>query len=494
MLTRLMALGFLLLAGKLGAQQFDWTADAKAVYQKALHLRLSEAEALYQKAQKRAPQNLLLDFAADYIDFFKVFIDEKEGDYEVVLNRQAQRLKDLSDTKTASPYRLYCMAEIHLHQAMLRAKFEDYLGAFTSMRKAYKLLEKNKESYPDFISNSKTLGLMHAIAGTIPEEFRWGARLLGFSGNIKEGLREMETVIAHIKKEPSFVFKEETQIMYAFLLLHVSNQPYRSWRVVQKMDLEPRESPVAAFVLATFALHTGQNDKAIAILETRAKGKAYHPFHYLDLLLGVAKLHRLDADAKQYLLRYVQQHPGRHYLKEAYQKLAWEALLNGSSSLYDYYMKQLQKKGASAMAVDQKALKQAERKEEPHPDLLRAQLLFDGGYYERALNVIEELDPYSFKRPDQSIEWVYRRGRILHRLGYYDKAVAAYKQTLLIGSDSPFYYACNAALQIGRIYEYQSKWTEAAVYFKRCLELKPDSYRASLHQKAQAGLQRVGGS
>lgn len=483
----------LLLTTAAQAQRFEWTSNAQNIYTNALRLRLDEATAQVEYAKKQEPQNYLIDFAADYIDFFRVFIDEERGEYEAVLARQEERIKRLSASKVKSPYNRYCVAEIHVHQAMLHAKFEEYLGAFTALRKAYKLLERNQVLYPDFIANRKTLGLMNAIVGTIPEEFRWGVRLLGFKGSIEGGLKEIESVMVHIESHPEFVFKEETQIVYAFLLLHVSNRPYRAWRVVSNVGLKPKESPMAAFVLSTLAMRTGQNDKAIEILENRPQGADYHPFHYLDLLLGVAKLHRLDKDAKQHLINYVQKHPGRHYIKDAYQKLAWESLLRGNESLYDYYSKQAIKKGASVMAVDQKALQEVQRDFPPHIELLKAQILFDGGYYERALGVIEALDPYTLEGAEQAIEWVYRKARILHRLGYYEQAVESYKKVLEVGSDNPYYYACNAALQIGRIYEYEGKWKKAAVYFKRCMDINPNTYRASLHQKAKAGLQRVGG-
>lgn len=483
----------LLLTTALKAQQFDWTAKAQRIYTDALQLRLADASELAAQAKLEEPNNYMVDFAMDYIDFFRVFIDEEPTAYAEVLKRQTERIDRLSSSKAHSPYRRYCVAEIYVHQAMLHAKFEEYLGAFTALRKAYKLLERNQALYPDFVANRKTLGLMNAVVGTIPEEFRWGVRLLGFKGSIKQGLSEIESVMEYIKSHPDFAFKEETQIVYAFLLLHVSNRPYRAWRVVNQIGLKPRESPMAAFVLATLAMRTGQNDKAIEILQRRPLSEAYHPFHYLDLLLGIAKLHRLDKDAKQHLLNYVQKHPGRHYIKDAYQKLACQALLQGSSSLYAYYSQQAIKKGASTMAVDRKALQEAQRAFPPHAELLKAQLLFDGGYYERALGIIETLNPYTLEGEEQAIEWVYRKARILHRLGYYDKAVASYKKVLEVGSDNPYYYACNAALQIGRIYEYQSKWKEAAIYFERCLALQPQSYRTSLHQKAKAGLERVGG-
>lgn len=50
-------------------------------------------------------------------------------------------------------------------------------------------------------------------------------------------------------------------------------------------------------------------------------------FYYLDFLYGKYKLCRLDKDADIHMLQFVHHFEGRHYIKEAYQKLYWYELI-----------------------------------------------------------------------------------------------------------------------------------------------------------------------
>ena len=50
-----------------------------------------------------------------------------------------------------------------------KLKFEEYFTAFNEVSKAYKLLTENQYRHPSFVANKKSLGILHAIIGTIPD-------------------------------------------------------------------------------------------------------------------------------------------------------------------------------------------------------------------------------------------------------------------------------------------------------------------------------------
>lgn len=76
-------------------------------------------------------------------------------------------------------------------------------------------------------------------------------------------------------------------------------------------------------------------------------------------MLGVAKLHRLDADAADYLEIYIKNFKGRNYIKEAYQKLAWSYLANGNLTGYTLNMANVLKYGKDQLDEDKTAQKEA---------------------------------------------------------------------------------------------------------------------------------------
>jgi hypothetical protein len=56
------------------------------------------------------------------------------------------------------------------------------------------LLENNVKKFPNFIPQQKSLGLIHIMVGSIPQNFLWVAKLLGLKGSVKNGLQELKNV------------------------------------------------------------------------------------------------------------------------------------------------------------------------------------------------------------------------------------------------------------------------------------------------------------
>ena len=340
--------------------------------------------------------------------------------------------------------------------------------------------------------NYKDLGLLHALVGTIPDSYKWGVKLLsGLEGSIAMGRRELELTLDYARKDGDFLFAEESLVFYAFLLLHLDNEEEAAWQTISSAGLDPRNNLLHCFVMANIAMRTGRNDKAIEILQQRPAGKDFFPFYYLDFMLGNAKLRRLDKDAHQPLERYVQRFDGRNFIKEGYQKLAWHSLVHGNEAGYRQYMNACFRHGDMVVDSDKSAQLEAEEKNLPDISLLKARLLFDGGYYQKAYQVLAGKSLSDFGNGHAKLEFLYRMGRILHGLGQMPQALHFYQLTIDRGRAKSYFFACNAALQAGLIYEKMGFEDMAIRYFEECLSLYPDEYRTGLHQKAKSGLARM---
>jgi tetratricopeptide (TPR) repeat protein len=206
---------------------------------------------------------------------------------------------------------------------------------------------------------------------------------------------------------------------------------------------------------------------------------------------GVARLNRLEKGADHHLNRFLRETRGMHYIKEAYQKLAWYELVNDQPEKYLKYMEACKVHGASVIDEDLTALHEARLNRVPERHLLQARILFDGGYYEQARSYLEHEAPKTYSNPEFQLEYLYRLGRIHHQLGHSQQALDYYEKTILKGKDEGYYFACNAALMSGFLYEKIDDVERAKEYFSLALDIKPDESRSSLHQKAKAGLNRL---
>ena len=178
----------------------------KAAYKATLNLRLAEAKKMTTAERTQNRNALAADYVDDYIDFFKIFITEEKANYErLSANRdyRLDRIDALGDKK--SPYHRYMQAQIRLHWAIVKVKFEDYLSAGLDIKKAYALLEENQKLFPNFVANKASLGVLHAVVGTIPDDYKWTVSLVGMNGTIAQGQREIEEVLAYSRKN-DFLF------------------------------------------------------------------------------------------------------------------------------------------------------------------------------------------------------------------------------------------------------------------------------------------------
>jgi len=475
-----------------GDGYFEFSPKTQLAYQKALELKIEEASVLLAKVKQEEPKNMMVYFVENYLDFMRVFINENESEFNRLEKNKDRRLELIEKGNPNSPYYLYTQAEIRLQWALLHIKFKEYLSALSDIKAAYKALNKNLEKYPNFTQTKKSLGLLHALIGTVPDNYKWAVKLLsGMDGTIEQGTQEIEEALQHARRNNDFIFEQETLVLYSFLMLHLKNKSDAAWNLIHSGNLDPKKSPLACFAVANMAMRIGHNDEAIEILENRPSGSAYYPLPFLDFMHGLAKLRRLDEDADIYILKYLKNFKGQNYIKEAYQKLAWHSLLRGDEAMYKEYMQLIKKKGGTHVSNDKSALTEAKSGIVPNPILLKARILFDGGYYKKAYELLQGITKYHFSEKGLQLEYVYRLGRIAHEMKNATDALYYYDQTIKAGSNERYYFACNAALKSGLIYEEQGNLIKAKEAFNKCLSLRPDEYKTSLHGMAKAGLNRL---
>lgn len=464
------------------------TKTLEDAYRDITALRIKEGRSKLQHSDFIAQQNMLGYYIENYIDFFTLFIQEDQALYKKYLPNRNFRLQKIKSADQNSPYYLFCQAEIILQWAIIKLKFNDKISAARDVYEAYNLLTQNQKKFPDFILNNKSLSIVHALSENIPS---WVRKLLNIQGSIQMGTQEIRSLAKYVS-DKNFMYKNEIVAIYSYILFYSNNQREAAFALYDEYQLDHRTNLLIAFLKATMAQKTGKNDLAIRILEERPQSDAYMKFEYIHFLYGKFKLYRLDSDADGYLLNFVKNFKGKHYIKEAYQKLAWHSLIiRNDYDQYMYYMNQCMKLGNILIDEDKQAYNEAKSKEIPDPILLKSRLLFDGGYFKMANELLASKSKLYMNHPFEG-EYYYRMARIKDALHEFNEAIKYYNFTI-DKSKKTKYFACSAALNIGFIYEKNKKYKEAHTYFSKCLNLDPEGYGNSLHQKAKSGIERVKG-
>lgn len=483
-------IGLLLLSSThLLAQTFEYTSNCQNAYQSIYKLKINEGLQWLDLEKKENPKNYLPYFIENHADFIKLFVNDNKKLYDEIKVRINDRLEKLKDGDANSPYYLYTQADIHLQWAFCKIKFGEYVSAAFEVKKAYSMLLSNKSKFPDFAPNTKSIGLLHTIFGAIPDKYKFAAKLLGLKGSINQGMEEINSVL----QDSNFKFREETVIMYTLLLLHLQKDKTASWSMISKTIPSLEDNLLNYFIAATVAEHTGKNEEMIHLLSNKPTGSAYYPFPYLDFMYGYAKLNRLDGDADIYIKKFISENKGRSYQKEAYRKLAWYYLVNGQSGLYKNYMQQVLQIKDAPTDEDKSAQKEALQNLTPNKELLKARVLSDGAYFERALAVINAVQPEKISNSRDKIEYYYRKARIYDELNRTNDAIKYYMLTVENGIYFNYYFTANACIKLANIFEEQHKKANAIEYYKKAIALDKDEYANSIDAEAKAGLNRIGG-
>ncbi|MEZ5199548.1 MAG: hypothetical protein R2764_25180 [Bacteroidales bacterium] len=478
-----------------GQYNYDFNDNCKEAYLSIFSLRFEEGKALLEKEKEIHPDNNIPYLLDNYIYFLTVFIGEEEGEFEKLEGLKDDIVDRLKEGDESSPYYRYSLAQVYLQWAFARTKFKEYVTATFEINRAYRLLEENHEQHPEFLPSLINLGLLHTLIGTVPDNYNWIKKLVGVDGTIDQGINEILTVMdASMKQEQYAHYKAECVFYMSFIQMNLmtSKQKALDYLSLITKDTVVLKSPLSIYAISRIYMQNQMNDQAIDLLLSRPTGPEYFPFYFLDYTTGLAKLHRLDRDANKYLFKFAINFKGVNYIKDAYQKLAWYYLVNSDHEKYQFYLRKVELYGSTTVDADKQAQREAESKVVPNVVLLKSRLLFDGGYYEKALGVITESESViNLQNERDSLELTYRKGRIFDALGKPDQAIIYYKKTIENGAESEFYFAANSALKLAIIYEDREEFENAGYYYKKAQSMENEEYKNSINQKAKAGVQRI---
>lgn len=486
---------FLSITFSLTARQkvYDFNIRCQQAYDAIMQLRLDAGAALLEEEKKAHPDNLIPYFLENYADFFTLFFNEDPALYAQKKALRADRLARMEEGPANSPYYLYTQAAIRFQWGMIRVKFSERWDAVWDIRKAYLLLKDNQKKFPQFLPNNMLAGSMQTVFGTIPEGYRWISNTLGMKGSIREGMQLVQQVIDS-NTEVAKLFREEACYYYCYLKLFIENKPEDVWGFIQKYKLDTKNNYLFALMVANIAMNNQKATLGIKVLTERNDSVQYEEIPYVYYVMGQLKLCRGDEDANVYLLKFIDRFKGKFYLKEGLQRLSWYYYLHNNMDAANKYRNMILTRGNTETDADKQALKDAKSGKWPHPLLLKARLLSDGGYFPEALKLLQTKKAADFASMEEKLEYAYRLGRIYDEMGMDDSAITMYEVTVKTGANRQEYFAARASLQMGYIYEKRSDKAKAQKCYQACLDMKGHDYKNSLDQRAKAGIQRLNGS
>ena len=487
----LLAILVFTLGGNLFAQlQYNWNDKSQQIYDAITSFRIPEARKWLEVEKKNSPTNLINPLLESYADFYQLFFNENKSEYEKLFPAFEKRLEVFESGPKQSPYYLYCLGVTHLHKSLVAIRFDKNLDAALEFRKAYLTFKDNKKAFPKFTQGDVYYGLMTTIIGTVPKAYQWMANVLGMSGKITEG-NALVLKYINSKDEYSARARNEALFVYPYLLMNFEGNQEKTFAFLESTPYNFKKNQYQAYMAVNLYLNHQQSSKALSIVQEMEISDAYLPLPFWQYEIGYAYINELKLEkAQKAFMEFVSTFKGNFYVKDAYERLSWIAYIQGDMKKAATYRNNVLSQGNQITDADKLAFQNAKKGSWPHPVLLKARLLSDGGYQSQALAVLAGKTSNDFTTDADKTEFAYRLGRIYDLMKDDENAIRFYKSAIEKGENLPEYFAARAALQIGLIYEHKGLFSKAIEYFNSCIAMKNHAFKNSLDQKAKSGIQR----
>ena len=473
-----------------GQATYQWNDRTQSIYESITHLKMPEAKRWIAADKKTNPNNLIYPLLESYADFYQLFLNENVNEYNQYYPVFKKRIEIFEQGPKQNPYYLYCLGLAHLHKSLVAIRFDKNWEAVLDFRKAYLLFKENQEKFPKFSPNNVYLGIMTTVIGTIPKGYQWMANILGMTGKISEG-NAMVLKYINSTDELSTRARNEALFVYPYLIMNFEGNEKKAFDFITQTKYDFKTNQMHAYMAVNLYLNHQQSSKALSIISEMETGEEYMPLPFWQLEIGYANLNELRFDkAEKAFTEFIHSFKGNFYIKDAYERLSWIAFLAGDIKKANAYRSKVLVAGNQITDADKQAFQAAKNGGWPHPLLLKARLLSDGGYQNQALNVLAGKTSNDFSSEFDKTEFAYRLARIYDLQQQDDLAIKFYKSALDRGSNLTVYFAARAALQTGLIYEHKGNYAKAIELYNTCMEMKNHDFKNSIDQKAKAGVQR----
>ena len=477
-----------------GKTYFQMSDECLKAQEFIFSLKFDEADKVLKEEALKSPDNIAVPWLSESVIFLKIFISEDKDLYAKLTPEWNKLIENTKKTNFNNAWYRFILSDMHLHKGLISLKFNETVSAGSNLKSSYKYLKENKKMFSTFLPDNKNYGLLSCAFSSVPAKYQWLVKIMGFTGDMNAGLKEIETYLNSFQtsKEHQWM-KVEAAFIYGMVQHHLNKNAGAAWKMIEPYTKNYKSNLLLNYMRATMAGYAGRNDEMIEILSQRPAYTPNYPFYFMDYLLGLAKMRRLDNDADIYFKIFTVKYKGRNYVKSAYRYLSWITLIKNDRTTAATYYSLCRKNGAAIIEEDKQAEKEAVENTLWPVDLVKARLLFDGKYFDKSMAILNTVSESSLANIRFKLEYNYRKAKIYDEKSEYTTAISLYQQVIEAGKDQTYYYAAYSALQLAFIYEKLGKKDMALKYFKKARDDfdKNEEYRNSIEQKAKAGIKRL---
>ncbi len=460
---------------------YDVNENCKKAWMLLMNLKIDQAKSLVADEIKRTPENYYAYYLDQTCDVFKLIINSNDKDYKVFLENYEKKRKIMDGKDETSPYYLSCSSEMALQVAVFNVMHGSQFAGIKKGYTAYKDLYSNLKKFPQFRPNRKLDGFFNVAIANLPPFVKWAVSAFGVKVDINYGFQllfenyQMQKNIPGINAESA---------LYIILAAKINKTPEMLYDFTKTLDTSIARTFVHQYFKANVAYWCGKNEEAIRTLQQSGHNNSEIADIIYSYMMGKMLLRKGDPNAEFYLKKYLSHLEKKEYLKEINYSLALFYLLDGDRENYNKYCEIVRIKGMDLNERDREALYDANLDYPPEINLVKARLSLDGGYLAAFLQAMNAFESSHAKISAYELEWHFLKGRHAALTGNNNLAVAEFRKVIELGENQHYYFACEAALRLGEIYQKLGMKSKAGEYYKKSHKLYKKDYYEYLEDKA----------
>jgi hypothetical protein len=472
---------------------YDNNENIRLAHQCIYALKMQTAEKLLQDEERSNPQNAYVVFYRFYAEVIDLIISNSPEKFKKASPKLDEYIGRIEKLPSNAPDYKMLFGEAKVYSGMLNVKYGSKFSGMLDCLKGYKLLESNGKQSPDFEPNKKIPGIIHIGVSFMPKVLRWAIKILGIKGDPVTGLKELSDYSKFARGKPGMNEEAFLLTMGAFKIM---GQDELAINLIKARMNGFKDIALLNYLAATMCLESNEAETAITMLSNISAEKLETPFPPVFYLTGKAKLFRLDPDAHIPMQRFLNESKGPDFQKATLYNLACLALASGEKDEYLNYVNQVKARGRELSNRDIEAQYEAGSATIPNMYLTRAGLLIRGGYTQRALPELLNVQNMTNLTVEEQVRFHFLSGEYNRLINNPVEAENNYLKAINIGYEKGLDNSQYAIIQLGLMNEKNGLNQEAEKYFKQCLDYKTnDSPYADLYNnKAKAGLIRISNS
>lgn len=416
------------------------------------NLKFTEAETKFKALQKQDPSDLKGFFYESVLYFYKALPARDEKMFEKYLELSDKVIEKAENNidKNQNDYdAIYYKGLSHSYRSLLMLSLnKSLLNAASNGNDGYRLLLSLIEKKPDYYDAYMGLGLYKIAIGFVPEKFQWLLSLIGFNGNITEGMNLLKTSLANGK----YTKVESKVFLSIFSLKEREDDDRQALNFSKELTEQFPSSAIFKVFYSSLLLQNGFNDEAInevnGALELNKNSFQDDIKKTANAILGTAYFRENDYDkAARYLEEYMKyvNNEDRYNVYLFTLGVSYELSGNRSIALQKY------------SSVRKNFINERDGE-------------LDKFFYRYAQDKI--------KNPLRDIEMKLIEGLNLRESNQLEEAAGVYNDIITSGLIDKYDREddrIRVYFNLGVTYEYQKNWDKAASCFEKCIKYDPEN-------------------